>query len=614
MDTEYLHNYDLGNISHFILNQIDDLIVILNPTNDYKIELMNADVFKSTLNYREENLLGKSFLRIVHQTHLQSVIKLFEKGSFLKQSRKNIKILDSEGNIRWFEINTIAFYDNNHNQKKLFVKLKSLSEKKELERKLQEYEIAIKRISKKLPEIHFWKLVSPKSLDDKLYRSYEFLQTILENIPQYICWKDKNLVYLGCNKKYAEFMGVNSFETIIGKTDNELIQDSEKLNFLRNEEREVIRSGSPQFEKIMKWNKNEKEHLLKANRIPLFDLNDNIVGILISYNDLTELMESEQKFREITEQSVMAVIIIQDGLIHYGNQQFEQLFGYKSESFQSWEPFEFLKLVHPDDRDHIKSQTYNRKNGKNNCIHHFQFKGIKKTNQIIWLELYSKRIKYNGRLADLFMLIDITEKKRYQNLITELNINFLNFTTDIQSNIISLLNTSVKLLEGVLALHIFKNKSEENIKIITNQKDIYRFKSLDHFKDQMFVSRFFNEQHDFPQFFIDINESEYVLKDPFMQIYDLKSVYGKLIKTQDKYDECICIFFDKIPRITHDHQLVLFLISAALEIEQKRWEVRNHLKTQNSVLEEMNQFKSDLLTRTSHELKTPLISIKGFRI
>ncbi|MFX1448713.1 MAG: sensor histidine kinase, partial [Promethearchaeota archaeon] len=49
-----------------------------------------------------------------------------------------------------------------------------------------------------------------------------------------------------------------------------------------------------------------------------------------------------------------------------------------------------------------------------------------------------------------------------------------------------------------------------------------------------------------------------------------------------------------------------------LEIEQRRWKSQRHLEEQNRMLSEINKLKSDLFSRTSHELKTPLISIKGF--
>ncbi|MBA7555934.1 Sensor histidine kinase ResE [subsurface metagenome] len=58
--------------------------------------------------------------------------------------------------------------------------------------------------------------------------------------------------------------------------------------------------------------------------------------------------------------------------------------------------------------------------------------------------------------------------------------------------------------------------------------------------------------------------------------------------------------------------MVLFLICDAIEIEQRRWQVQQDLEKQNITLNEINKLKTELFSRTSHELKTPLISIKGF--
>ena len=56
----------------------------------------------------------------------------------------------------------------------------------------------------------------------------------------------------------------------------------------------------------------------------------------------------------------------------------------------------------------------------------------------------------------------------------------------------------------------------------------------------------------------------------------------------------------------------MFLICDAIEIEQRRWQVQKGLEEQNITLNKINSLKTELFSRTSHELKTPLISIKGF--
>jgi PAS domain-containing protein len=47
-------------------------------------------------------------------------------------------------------------------------------------------------------------------------------QLVMDNIPQLISWKDKNSIYLGCNKIFAKVAGLRDPSEIVGKTDYEL--------------------------------------------------------------------------------------------------------------------------------------------------------------------------------------------------------------------------------------------------------------------------------------------------------------------------------------------------------------------------------------------------------
>ena len=203
-------------------------------------------------------------------------------------------------------------------------------------------------------------------------------------------------------------------------------------------------------------------------------------------------------------------------------------------------------------------------------------------------------------------LEDITEKKMYEELIYELNINFLNFTTDIQRNIEMLIETCSKLLSASAVLYVHKRiqDGKEVYQLMDNNKEVSLYNS-EEFNKKFFVSMLFEENHDYIQTLFDVHETEYSKIDPYIVKYDVTGCYGKLIKSQDEYNSAICVFYKKNPIISHQDKLVLFLICDAIEIEQRRWKVQQDL-------EEQSNLKTELLSRTSHELKTPLISIKGF--
>ena len=244
-----------------------------------------------------------------------------------------------------------------------------------------------------------------------------------------------------------------------------------------------------------------------------------------------------------------------------------------------------------------------------------EFRIYTKEGKLKWLHgKRSDQYDENGILT-LFRLWveDVTEKKMYEELIYELNINFLNFTTNTQRNIQLLLNTCLKLLDGNLVLYVNKRSYEDKIEyvITSNKGEIVRY-SESEFEEKCFCSEIFQEKHDFPQEYFNVHETEYALADTFIKDNEIRTCYGKLILTGNELNNAICVLYKSTPIITNQNKLVLFLICDAIEIEQKRWQVQQHLEEQNRMLSEINRLKSELFSRTSHELKTPLISIKGF--
>ncbi len=59
-------------------------------------------------------------------------------------------------------------------------------------------------------QIHVIDITERKSAEMKLKASQKMLQLVMDNIPQFIFWKDTSLVYLGCNENYAKAAGVQN--------------------------------------------------------------------------------------------------------------------------------------------------------------------------------------------------------------------------------------------------------------------------------------------------------------------------------------------------------------------------------------------------------------------
>ncbi len=177
-----------------------------------------------------------------------------------------------------------------------------------------------------------------------------------------------------------------------------------------------------------------------------------------------------------------------------------------------------------------------------------------------------------------------------------------------------MLKTCLKLLDGDVVLYINKiihKEEEEQYRVMSHKGDV-KIYSSEEFKKNLFVSQVFVENHDFTQEFYDIDKTEYAKTDRFIMGQQIKACYGKLILSGNDLNDLLVVLFTENPTISNQNKLVLFLICDALEIEQRRWKSQQHLVERNKMLSEINKLKSDLFSRTSHELKTPLISIKGF--
>ncbi|HVP69178.1 MAG TPA: cache domain-containing protein [Anaeromyxobacteraceae bacterium] len=109
----------------------------------------------------------------------------------------------------------------------------------------------------------------------------ELLQSVLSNVPHSIYWKDRRLVYLGCNDRFAQRFGLPSPDAIAGRNDAQLGWDEEQRSRFASRDRQVIDTGDALLD--------QREVLLDAtghrldclvSRVPLRDPAGNLIGML----------------------------------------------------------------------------------------------------------------------------------------------------------------------------------------------------------------------------------------------------------------------------------------------------------------------------------------------
>lgn len=121
------------------------------------------------------------------------------------------------------------------------------------------------------------------------------------------------------------------------------------------------------------------------------------------------LQESEKKFRTLADKSVAGIYLVQDDKFRYVNPVLAEIFGYAVEEIT--DRMGPMDLVQPDDWPVVRENLRKRLAGETESIH-YNFRGIRKNRELLYVEVYGSRTIYQGQPAVIGTLLDVTERKR----------------------------------------------------------------------------------------------------------------------------------------------------------------------------------------------------------
>jgi len=144
--------------------------------------------------------------------------------------------------------------------------------------------------------------------------------------------------------------------------------------------------------------------------------------VVAIYDDVTDrkqaecaLRESEEKYRALFENAGEAIFVAQDGRVAFLNPMTAQITGYSGEEITS-RPF--VDFIHADDRDMITDRHTRRLQGED-IPRSYTFRMLRKNGSLLWVQLDTVLINWQGKPATLNFMTDITERKRIEDALRE---------------------------------------------------------------------------------------------------------------------------------------------------------------------------------------------------
>lgn len=365
--------------------------VIWTLDKNLKFKYVSPSVYKlrgytpaEVLNQTLEEVLTPESLKVVTDA-VKNTFRLMSEGvENLQSNIYEIAQPHKDGHIIWTETVVSVILDDNDNFKLFLGVTRDISDRKKAGEIIKENELKYKTLFETANDAII--IIKNQKIIDCNIKALELLKCkyseIIEKSP---------MVFFADGKKYNR----NSRKNLLLKLDKAL-------------------KGEPQiFDSLNK----KKDGTLFETEVSLNNIvvgDDNYLQAII--RDLSErkafernLIESENKFRDFAEKSMVGVYLLQGNIFKYANEKVCQFLGYTSD--EVIEKLTLQDIVHPDDLSLVWNYVFERIDGKMDSIN-YQFRCLSKNGSVVFVEVYGSRTVYQGKPAIIGSLIDITEKRK----------------------------------------------------------------------------------------------------------------------------------------------------------------------------------------------------------
>lgn len=313
-------------------------------------------------------------------------------------------------------------------------------------------------------------IVERKRKEEELQIERKKFQILTENAPFGMALIEADGTFKYVNAGFINLFGYDckaccSWQSWLELTTSDNPADSDSGFSWTDIQQEISLSGK--IARMMRITRKEgEEKMVLCSIVPL-----EADKYLMSCEDISDrkiaedsLRESEERYRTVIENSNDGIAIVRDEIFTFVNRKFSEMFGY--ESPQEIEGKPALSVVHPDDATKVHQVSLLCQLDEKN-VARYEFRGLKKNREQIFLEASETKIIYFGLPVTLSYIRDITERKLLESQL--LHAQKMEAIGQLAGGVAHDFNNILTALIGYGDLLLLKMNADSPLKTYVNQ-------------------------------------------------------------------------------------------------------------------------------------------------
>ena len=280
-------------------------LLICNYLPGGEISLVN-DAYCSYFEKSFDELVGSNFLSLIPETDQKTVIDNISALTLDSPTQSHEHaVITPNGNIRWQRWINHAIFD--------------------VRGEVVEYQSIGEDITER------------KQAEAELRKQKDYLNSLLETIPNPVFYKDEQGNYTGCNRAFEGFIGKPRSD-IVGKTVYDIGPKEIADKYYEMDSTLFKRPGKQHYE----WKIKRSDGALRDVIFDKATINDsigNVVGLVGVISDITErkqsehaLQKSESTLKAILAASPIGICLVRKRILKWTNQAMYRIWGYEMDS------------------------------------------------------------------------------------------------------------------------------------------------------------------------------------------------------------------------------------------------------------------------------------------